>query len=109
MTVPYTRFGDLAAEVQLPANGILSRAIFDDRKVKAVLFGFAVGEELSEHTASTAAIIHILQGEAVISLGDDTMEARAGAWIHMSPSLPHSIRAKTPLLMLLTLLKQSRP
>jgi len=108
MTAPYTRFGDLAAEVQPPAKGILSRAIFDDGHVKAVLFGFAEAEELSEHTASTAAIMHVLEGEAVITLGDDTMEARAGAWIHMPPWLPHSIRAKAPLLMLLILLKHSR-
>jgi len=29
-----------------------------------VVFGFAQGEELSEHTASMPAVLHFLQGEA---------------------------------------------
>ena len=38
-----------------PEDGILSRTLFNDDRVKAVVFGFGKGEELSEHTASTAA------------------------------------------------------
>ncbi len=41
----------------------------------SVLFGFAQGEELSEHTASMPAVLHFLQGEAKLTLGDDTVEA----------------------------------
>ena len=33
------------------------------------------------------------------------LRTMAGAWAHMAPHLPHSIRADTPLVMLLTLLK----
>jgi len=45
-------FNDVAKEVVPPAKGILSRTLFNDEKLKVVLFGFAQGEELSEHTAS---------------------------------------------------------
>jgi quercetin dioxygenase-like cupin family protein len=48
----YTHILDLAKEVQPPDKGILSRTLFNDEKVKAVIFGFAQGDELSEHTAS---------------------------------------------------------
>jgi hypothetical protein len=37
----YTHFLDLAKEVEPPADGILSRTIFQDDKIKAVAFGFA--------------------------------------------------------------------
>jgi quercetin dioxygenase-like cupin family protein len=105
MTQPYVHFLDLAKEVQPPDKGILSRTMFNDDRLKAVLFGFALGEELSEHTASMPAVLHFLQGEAKLTLGDDTMEARPGTWVQMAKGTRHSIVAKTPVVMLLLLLK----
>lgn len=105
MAATYTSFTDLAKEAQPPANGILSRTLYNDDRVKAVVFGFAQGEELSEHTASMPALLHFLKGEARLTLGQDTMEAGPGSWIHMPTGLRHSIQAKTPVVMLLVLLK----
>jgi quercetin dioxygenase-like cupin family protein len=108
MTPTYTHFSDLAKEVQPPDKGILSRTLFNDDRLKAVAFGFAQGEELSEHTASMPAVLHFLQGEAKLTLGDDTLEARPGTWVHMAKGLRHSIQAKTPVVMLLLLVKELR-
>ncbi len=108
MTTTYTHFSDLVKEVQPPDKGILSRTVFNDDRLKAVLFGFAQGEELSEHTASMPAVLHFLQGEARLTLGDDTLEAKPGTWVHMPRGLRHSIQAKTPVAMLLLLLKEDR-
>jgi quercetin dioxygenase-like cupin family protein len=105
MTTTYTHFSDLAQEVQPPAEGILSRTLSNDDRLKVVIFGFGQGEELSEHTASMPAVLHFLQGEAKLTLGDDTLEARPGTWVHMPKGLRHSIHAKTPVVMLLLLLK----
>ena len=105
MKTPYTHISDLAKEAQPPEKGILSRTLYNDEKVKAVIFGFGQGEELSEHTASMPAILHFLQGEAKLTLGDDTLDARPGTWVHMPKGQRHSIQAKTPVVMLLLLLK----
>ena len=101
----YMHINDLAKEAQPPDKGILSRTLFNDEKVKAVIFGFAQGEELSEHTASMPAILQFIKGEATVTLGDDKHEAKAGTWVHMPTGLRHSIQAKTPVVMLLMLLK----
>ena len=101
----YMHISDLAKEAQPPEKGILSRAIFNDEKVKAVIFGFGQGDELSEHTASMPAILHFLQGEAKLTLGDDILEAKPGTWVHMPTGQRHSIQAKTPVVLLLLLLK----
>ncbi len=101
----YTYFADVTKEIEIPKDGILSRTIYSDDKVKAVLFGFDTGQELSEHTASVPAIVSIVKGEADFTLGDDKREVGAGAWIHMPANLPHSLKAKTPLVMLLLLEK----
>jgi quercetin dioxygenase-like cupin family protein len=105
MTTPYTMLADLARQVEPPADGTLSRTIYLDERLKAVLFAFSAGQELSEHTASTPAIMHFLSGESDLTLGPDQVEANAGTWIHMPAQLPHSIRTKTPVVMLLLLLK----
>jgi quercetin dioxygenase-like cupin family protein len=105
MAPGYTHFLDLAAEAQAPTDGIVSRTIFQDERLKAVLFGFAQGQELSEHTASKPAMLHFVSGEAEVGLGDDVRPAQAGTWVHMAAGLKHSIVAKTPVVMLLVLVK----
>jgi quercetin dioxygenase-like cupin family protein len=101
----YTHLLDLAKEVQPPDKGILSRTLFSDDRLKVVLFGFGQGEELSEHTASMPAVLHFLQGEAKLTLGDDFLEAKPGTWVHMTKGMRHSVQAKVPVVMLLLLLK----
>jgi len=105
MTTSYTHILDLAKDAEPPAGGILSRTIFQDDNAKAVVFGFGAGQELSEHTASKPAMLFFVKGEATVGLGDDVKEAQAGTWVHMPEGLKHSIKAKTPLVMLLILLK----
>ena len=51
------------------------------------------------------AVLHFLQGEARLTLGDDVLEAQAGTWAHMPAGMRHSIQARTPVVMLLLLLK----
>lgn len=108
MEVTYTYIPDLQEKIpDIPDDSIVSRTVYSDSQVKAVLFGFAAGQELSEHTAAQTATLHFLQGEADLRLGDDTMTVQAGTWVHMPPHLPHSIVAKTPVLMLLLLIKST--
>lgn len=108
MDSAFTFFDELGAQApQVPPDSILSRTLYTDDQVKAVLFSFAPGQELSEHTATSTAILHVLQGEARLTLGADSREARAGTWVRMPPQLPHSVLAKTPVTMLLLLLKDS--
>ena len=105
MTTAYTHVLDLAKETQPPDKGILSRTLFNDDRLKVVLFGFGEGEELSEHTASMPAVLHFLQGDASLTLDEESLEAKPGTWVHMPKGMRHSIQAKTPVVMLLLLMK----
>jgi quercetin dioxygenase-like cupin family protein len=105
MNSTYTFLPDLAKQVEIPKDGILSRTLHNDSKLKIIVFGFDKGQELSAHTAPMPAVLFFLQGEADLRLGEDKMEARAGALVHMPPQLTHGILAKTPVVMLLMLLK----
>jgi quercetin dioxygenase-like cupin family protein len=105
MLMTYTHILDLVREAEPPADGILSRTVYQDDRLKAVVFGFGQGQELSEHTASKPAMLFFVKGEASVGLGDDVQGAQAGTWVHMAAGLKHSIKAKTPVVMLLVLLK----
>ena len=109
MSADYTHIPDISDLVtDIPDDSIVSRTFYTDDRVKAILFGFAAGQELSEHTASQPAVLHFLQGEADLTLGEDEMQAQAGTWVHMPPNLPHSVEAKTPVVMLLLLMQADR-
>jgi quercetin dioxygenase-like cupin family protein len=104
----YTYLNDLLDQVpDIPQDSIISRTLYSDDQLKTILFAFAPGQELSEHTAAQTAILHFVQGEADLTLGEDTMSAQAGTWVHMPPHLPHSIVAKTSVVMLLLIVKSN--
>ena len=90
----------------IPADSIISRTLHKDDDVKVILFGFAPGESLTEHTSAYPAALHIVRGEANITLGDEEVTGKPGTWIYMPASLPHSIRAQSELVMLLQLLQR---
>ena len=110
MNSTYTFIDNLFKQIpEIPTGSIISRTVHNDDEVKIVLFGFAAGQELSEHTAAMPAMLYFVQGEASLTLGENPMEAQTGTWAYMPPHLPHSIIAKTPVVMLLLLLKTSSP
>jgi len=97
-------FADLVAESPIPTRGILSQTLSDEGGVRLVIFSFAAGEELSEHTAARPAIIHVLLGEGELVAGGRTYAARAGSWLRMGARTPHTVRAETDMVMALYLL-----
>jgi quercetin dioxygenase-like cupin family protein len=101
----HTYFEDIAAAAtEIPVDSILSRTVHRDDRLKAIVFAFAPGQELSEHTASVPAIIHFLEGEADLTVGDSRYDARPGTWVRMDANVTHSIVARTPVKMLLLML-----
>lgn len=103
----FNYFANLESELpEISADSIISRTLYDDQQHKAILFGFAAGQELSEHTASMTALLYFLRGQARLVLGTEEREANAGTWVRMVPRLPHSVLAETEVVMLLILLKE---
>jgi len=88
---------------ELPTDSIVSKTIYKSENQKVILFGFSSGQELSDHTSSSNAIIHIIKGNGVINVGGETISAVSGTWLHMKPELPHSVSALSDMHMLLYL------
>jgi len=100
----YVAIENLLNELEIPKDGTLSRTLHRDDRVKVVLFGFAGGQELSQHTASVPAMIEILSGEARVTLDGEEKELSKGSWVFMEANLPHAVYAKSDVVMLLTML-----
>ncbi len=105
MSEKYAFVDDLREHVPVPERGILSTTLQADEHSKIIQFVFAPGQELSAHTAPFPAILYIAKGEADLTLGDDAKQAAEGTLVHMTAQLPHSVKAKTELVMLLIMLK----
>jgi quercetin dioxygenase-like cupin family protein len=90
---------------EISEGSIISRTFYEDEHAKFILFGFAAGQELSEHTASVPAALYFLQGQAELTLGTDAHHADPGTFVQMQARLPHTILAKTPVWMLLIMNK----
>ena len=93
---------------EIPPDTIVSRTLTNSDDVKVILFGFAPGQELSEHTSARPVLLHFLRGEAKLTLGEDTYAAQAGTVVQMPPRLPHSVYAQTEVVMLLIMLAVGR-
>jgi quercetin dioxygenase-like cupin family protein len=73
--------------------------------VKLIVFKLAAGEALAQGKTPLPATLTFLKGEATLMLGADEQDAAEGSFVYMTPHLQHSVKAKTDVIMLLTVIK----
>ena len=95
----------LAGETRFAPNGIVSRTLLRTENSRVVLFGFAEGQDLTEHTSTQHATIQILSGQCDFSLAGKPHALKAGDLLYLPPNLPHAVKATTQFSMLLTFSK----
>ena len=95
----------LTAETQFAPNGIVSRTLLRTGNSRTVLFGFAEGQELSEHTSTQEALVQVLSGECEFSLAGKPHLLKSGDFVYMPPNLAHAVRATRQCSLLLTLVR----
>ncbi|QEF97783.1 Cupin domain protein [Stieleria maiorica] len=98
----------LTNAIEIQNGSTVSKTLHQDGFLKTVLFAFDAGQELSEHTAAVPAIMHFLDGEANVTVGDQKSDAVAGSYYYMQANVPHGIAAIKPTRMLLHLLKGAK-
>ncbi|MFT3870501.1 MAG: cupin domain-containing protein [Nibricoccus sp.] len=95
----------LTSETVFAENGVVSRTLFANSVTRVVLFAFAAGQSLSEHSTPRAAIVQVLSGSCEFDVNGKTHNLTAGDLLHMPPGAPHAVRAAEKFSMLLTLSK----
>ena len=104
--LPPARAVRLEAEIGYAPGSVVSRAIAKARGGSLTLFAFDAGEELSEHTAPFDAFVQVLDGEVELTIGGETVIARAGETVRMPAGLPHAVRARERFKMLLAMVRE---
>jgi len=86
-------------------GSVVSRVVLRQKAGSATAFAFDRGEELSEHTVSHDALIHVIDGEAEITVSGVSHRVGAGEMIILPGGEPHAVMATERFKMLLVMLK----
>lgn len=92
----------LIAPAQTVSHGIVSQAVLSTPGLRVALFRFSAGQEMSEHTSSSRALVQILSGSGDFDFHGKTHQLKQGDLLHLPPKLPHAVRAIEDMTMLLT-------
>jgi nitric oxide dioxygenase len=98
---------DLETMIEFAEDGIVSKTLVKTGGREVSLFCMSAGQTISTHKSNFPAIIHVIQGQGEITLGNKTCHAKPNSWFYMPAQLPHAIEATGNLVFLLTLFKQT--
>ncbi|OHB56009.1 MAG: cupin [Planctomycetes bacterium RBG_13_44_8b] len=91
--------------VEYSTDSIVSKTILDKQAGTITLFAFDKGQKLSEHTAPYDAVVQILDGRALLTIGGEEIEVATGQVIIMPGNVPHAVNAQEKFKMLLTMIR----
>ena len=95
----------LAEMVNYQDAAVVSRQITKTEAGNVTLFAFDKDQGLSEHTAPFDALVHILEGEAQVTLSGKPFDLKTGDAIIMPANEPHALKAVQKFKMLLTMIR----
>jgi quercetin dioxygenase-like cupin family protein len=104
-TAPKSQILHLAEMVNFQEGSVVSRQITKADAGNVTLFAFDTDQGLSEHTAPFDALVHILEGEAEVTISGQPFRLNAGDAIIMPANEPHALKAVQKFKMLLTMVR----
>jgi len=102
---PETAPTSVAHLVDYQDDAIVSRVVLKTPTGSVTVFAFGAGQSLSEHQVPHGALVHVLEGEAELTVNGVAHRLRAGEALLMPPGAPHTVRADARFKMMLTLLR----
>ena len=94
--------------VDYESGRVVSRTFAQSDRLSLTLFAFDAGEEISMHTTSGDAMVHVLDGEGQITIGDKQFIVKANEVIVMPADIPHALFAEKQFKMLLIVVKRPK-
>ncbi len=86
-------------------GSVVSRQILKREKGNVTMLAFDAGQELSEHTAPFDALVHVVDGEAEVTILGKPIRVKAGEVVIMPANEPHALKAITRFKMVLTMIR----
>lgn len=95
----------LADQVEYKPGQVISQTLVQNPHVSITLFALSAGEGISTHTTPGDALVYILDGEAEITIGGETVTPTTGQTVIMPANIPHGLEARKNFKMLLVIVK----
>ncbi len=91
--------------VDYQEGSVVSRTLVDKKSGTVTLFAFEKGQKLSEHTTPFDALVDVVEGSAVITIGGEKHTVPAGRQIIMPADVPHALEAGERFKMVLVMIR----
>ena len=96
----------LAGLVSYQQGSVVSKTLINKKAGTITLFAFDKDEGLSEHTAPFDALVYVYDGRAIITISGESYEVEKGETIIMPADEPHALRAISPFMMMLVMIRE---
>ncbi len=93
----------LSVTADIAEKSTISKNFFKTDGFRAMMFSFAAGEELTDHSSKKQGILHVLSGKGVFATESETVQLEENSWIHIPAELTHRVKAESDLHFLLYL------
>ncbi len=105
--IPLNEVLELPNLVDYAEGRVESRTLAQFKEFNVTVFAFDKGEGISTHSAAGDAMVTILDGEAVITIGEDPeYRVKKGETLVMPANIPHGLEAEERFKMLLIVVKK---
>ncbi len=103
--LPEGQMVELASLIGYQEGSVVSRTLVEARAGTITLFAFDEGQGLSEHTAPYDALLHVLDGEALVTVAGHENPMGPGDAVLLPAGKPHAVRATRRFKMVLTMIR----
>lgn len=107
-SIPPAQALSLRTLVTPTERGIASRVLAKTGGGNVTLFAFDAGQGLEEHTSPFDALVMVLEGDMVLTIGGETVHATPGAIVRMPGGVPHALLAPQATRMVLVMLREPK-
>jgi len=107
-TIPPAQALSLPTLITPTEGGIASRVLAKTAGGNVTLFAFDAGQGLEEHTSPFDALVMVLEGALVLTIGGVAVPATPGSIVGMPGGVPHALDAPEATRMLLIMLRDVR-
>ncbi len=104
---PMNKPFNVANHISYQDGSVVSREISKGSGGTITLFAFDAGQGLSEHKTPFEAFVHVIDGEAEITVGGSKHTVKTGEMIHMPANVPHALQAASRFKMLLVMMRKT--
>ena len=91
--------------VQYQEGAVVSRTLLKGKGGTVTLFAFDAGESLSEHETPYDALLHVVDGEAGVTIAGTSHTLASGQVVWLPANVPHAVQARQRFKMLLTMIR----